>query len=370
MAYAKADVDAALIAPTRKWRFRHEVIGNDGMVKDVPLDVSSAVVRNNDLATQVKRTASYIIGPDTGMDLFKDRIRSYAALRMPDNGYHEWATGTFRLSKNGSRFNNNQAGPYVMDGYDGLLDLMEDCILARLVINAGATYRTEIIAQLTAAGFGSAQISNNAEVLPGAKEWDPGTSRLTIINELLDAIGFNPIKMDPYGVPTSQPYQAPTEAPIDWTYRVDANSVVLPDVDAELDWFNVPNVWLATISEPDRPVLTSVLTNNDPLSRLSTVNRGRNVVQVLTNDSSDGNEDVEAATQALLDAKVARAMAEATQLYETAKFSTGLMPFHGSGDVAVLDYGAGPLRYREHEWEMALVAGGIMTHTYRRVVVL
>jgi hypothetical protein len=263
------------------------------------------------------------------------------------------------------------AAPTVpVTGYDSLSLLAQDAVLDRYVVASGTNYMTAVTTLVSGAGFPTSQLPATTETLPADMDWDPGTSKLRIINDLLAAIDFSRLRMTPMGVPTAAPILEPDDASPVWTYQVDRSSVILPGIDVELDLYDVPNAWVAYISESDRPALRSVYVNDDPNSILSTVNRGRMIVKVLGNDRSTTEDNMSAATQAVLDAKVARAAAAATQQYETAEFDTALMPFHDSGDVVSLDYGEGAFKFVETKWSMDLRAGGKMGHTMQRVVML
>lgn len=371
MVYSTAEINAALLAGSRRWSFRHEIIAPDGSLKGIA-SVTDAKISNNDLADKIKRTGDFSISADSNINYFVDRLRSFAKLRMLDGGYNEWAVGTFHLTTQGAKWNNNRETIRDVEAFDSLIVLVEDAVLTRYVVTAGTNYRTAIATVLASAGFVTNLIASTDEVLPADREWPPGTPKNEIINTLLSAINYVPLKMNAYGVPTSAVYQTPFSAPPIWTYAVDRNSVIVPGIDIGLDLFAIPNAWVAMVSEPDRPVLISSLVNSDPNSILSTVSRGRTVVQIVQQDTgvADAEGNVEAATQAILDAKVLRVSQEASQQYQIAEFSTGLMPFHDSGDVALLNYGEGDLRFREHEWSMDLKAGGKMSHKFRRVVLL
>lgn len=370
MVYTANQIQAALISSQRRWSFRHEIIAADGTIKGLA-DVVDAKIANNDLATKIKRTGSFKISKNANFDFWHDSLRSFAKLRMLDGGWQEWCMGTFFLTTQGAKRATAVGGDmYEAEAYDRLLVLDEDAILDRYVVTTGTPYVTAIKTILASAGFTKTAIVSSDIYLPAAKDWDPGTSKLSMINSLLSALDYRTLTMDPYGIPTSGPYQNPDTAPVVWTYAVDRSSVVMPGIDIEFDMYNIPNIWIASVSEPDRPALLSVKINSDPNSIFSTVSRGRNIVRVIELTDGDGDGVIESATQAILDAKVARVASVASQQYAVASFNTGLMPFHGSGDVALVNYGDGLFRFREHSWEMDLRAGGTMKHVFRRVVTL
>lgn len=372
--WTDVEVRLALLASSRRWRFRYDVVDQAGAVK-ANLEVAEARVANNDLADKAHRTCDLAVRPgqDHLIDLGKDRVRVFALLQMRSalgvTGWFEWALGTFHLETGGASWG-GPATPAQRTGFDSLKVLAEDAVLDRYVVPSGDAVWTAVGQVLADGGFATHQVSWASALLPAAMEWPPGTSRLTIVNDLLAAMGYRSLFMDPWGQPTSHPYQVPADAPTTWEYRMDRASVVLPGVDTDLDLSEVPNTWLGLVSEPDRPELVSVYVNDDPASPTSTVSRGRTIVQVV--DGPQGTTDSEGNTlavdQATLDAHVRRYALEASQQFEHLEFSTGLMPVHGSGDVFLVDYGAGPQRWKETEWTAELRPGGAMQHKMRRVV--
>jgi hypothetical protein len=362
--YPDPEVAAALVAPTRTWDFRYDRVDLDGNVTGTE-EVLAASVAYNDLADKIKRTCSVTLRGTTTFDPLSDRLRPYALLRMPDGGWHDFPLGTFYLPTTGRvRLPTAGKDTIQVQGYDSVQQtLVEDKVMDRYVVDTGTAYTTAVQTVLTGAGLGTGQITVSPLTLPGPMEWEPGTEKLRIVNDLLAAIDYRPIGSSPLGVPRAVPYLEPSQAPVVWEYGIDSESVLRPDVDVEFDLFNIPNAWIAVVSEADRPPLVAKLVNDDEADPLSTVNRGRTIVQVLTTDQT-----AQAADAAVLQAKVERAALEARSVYEIARPTTGLMPFHGEGDVCLLDYGEGPLRFRQAEWAMTLKAGGEMTHRFRRVV--
>jgi hypothetical protein len=375
------ELQAALVAPTRHWSFRHELLDSDRQYKS-QIELIDARVEHNSLADKVKRTAQFLIpASEAGkVNFASDLIRSFARLQRSDGVWEEMCVGTFMLSSSAERYvnqrligTNNETysipkqDSYTITGYDRLLVLVEDAITDRYYVIAGGTYRNVIVSVL--GGEHMINMPYDGTTLPSDLEWPPGTSKLQIINDCLSAINYTTISADPYGIYTAMPYVSPEFAPVLWEYKVDRESVIIPGIDVELDLFNVPNTFVGYISDPDRPALRSVYINDDPNSLTSTVSRGRSIVQVIEPDQPQGQEELDqAATQALLDAKVQRVAEEATQQFLTAKFSTALMPIHNDSDVCLLDYGQGAAVFREHQWALEMKAGGSMSHEFRRVV--
>ncbi|WP_149264301.1 hypothetical protein [Actinomadura sp. K4S16] len=274
-------------------------------------------------------------------------------------GYVEWPQGVFLLSTPSRSVDASDVVTRAVDGYDQLQIFIDDVVPDRYTAAAGAAYTTVVSSLL---GSVAKQVTPSSAVLPVAKEWEPGTTKLAIINELLSAINYDSLSFDEDGVALVRPYVSPQDRPAEYTYADDAVSVMNPEVEQELDLFSVPNRWVLVVSDPDRAALSAVYTNSDPASPTSTVRRQR----VIT----DFRQEEDAADQATLAARAARLAFEASQVFETISFTTALMPVHSGNDVYKILYGplAVNAKYAEHTWEMELKAGTQMRHQARRVV--
>lgn len=234
----------------------------------------------------------------------------------------------------------------------------------------GSTQASTTVQYLwTGSAHGSASISTlpmnitpSTKTLPVAMSWEPGTSYLRIINDLLSAVNYESAWFDENGTFVARPYQSPETRPPEYTYATDETSVISGTVDQVLDLYGVANKWVLVVSDPDRAAIVGSYTNTSPSSPTSTVNRGRTIVDFRT--------EQDAADSASLNAKAQRLAFEASQVYEEVEFSTAVMPIHSNSDVYTItvdEMGVGA-KYSEHTWEMPLVAGGLMKHSARRIV--
>ncbi len=279
----------------------------------------------------------------------------------PRPGYVEWSQGVFLLSTPSRAF---VAGASVMrevEGYDQLLVLRDDKVSNRTTFTSGSLYTSNITAITSGLGFAT-NITPSVLTLPSDMEWEPGTSRLQILNDLLGSINYQSAFFDEDGVLVCQPYISPADRASEYTYRTNEAGLISGDVTQTLDLFSVPNKWVIVVSNPDQSALTSEFTNSSLSSPTSTVSRGRTIVDFRTEE--------DAADQTTLDAKVARIAFEASQVYEVVTFPTAMMPVHQNADVYSLDIDGLSIdaAYSEHEWSMTLKAGATMTHKVRRVV--
>lgn len=320
--------------------------------------VVSGSVANNSLA-DIKRTATFRVLDRSGINYLKDRIRPWARLAMPDGGFVEWPLGVFLLATPTRDMNDARVVARDVDAYDQLLVLTQDKVGDRYSIAAGTLYTTAIATLVF--GLASAIVPSTL-VMPVAMEWEPGTTKLRILNDLLAAINYESAWFNEQGTLICRPYLSPTTRPVEYTYSADEGSVITGGVGQTLDLFDVPNKWVLVVSEADRAPLTSTITNTSPTSPTSTVSRGRTIV-----DFRNGED---AADQTTLDAKAARYAFEASQVYESVKFTTLAMPMHSNADVIGLNLPglAIDAKYSEQSWSLDLEPGAKMEHSARRVV--
>lgn len=176
---------------------------------------------------------------------------------------------------------------------------------------------------ITATGETVGAISNDPTVLTSDLTWDVGTTRLKIINDLLDAGGFFSLYTDLYGQFQASKYRAPADRPVAFQalgpfVRSD-RSVMSPDFDRERDIYAVPNRYVAiTQGDGEAEGLVGVATNTDPDSPFSYPSRGRWITAVATG--------VEAVDQAAADTYAARQLRGATQVTSTFSMKHLILP--------------------------------------------
>lgn len=358
-----ADVVAALrgVTGSRRWSFRYELLDASlNVVRDLT-NVLSGTVTMSWLA-DIKRTAKFKVRDDGAINFLSDHIKPWVRLHLPpygDNDWVEWPQGVFLLSSPARQADAANVVTRDVDAYDRLLVYSDDKVTTRYSVASGTTITTEVSTLL---GSVPKTIATSAATTPTAKEWEPGTTKLRIINDLLDSINYESLSMDENGTAVVKPYVSPSARGEEYTYADDTVSVMFPETSQEFDLFSVANKWTLVVNDPDRTVLTSTYTNTSTTSPTSTVRRNRTIV--------DFRVDEDAADQASLDARVARLAFEASQVYEVVPWKSGLMPIHAGNDVYRITYS--PLginaKYAETDWTLPLAAGGVMEHKARRVV--
>lgn len=359
--YSADQVIAALHSDNRHLSFRYELLDNKNRIKKHLETIISGSVANNALA-QIKRTARFVLKDDPDINYLTDRIKPYVRLRMPDGGWVEWPQGVFILSTPPERTDSRGIVTREIEAYDQLQVLVDDKVDNRYTLMEGTRYTDNIKVILESAGITQYNVARSESALPTTRDWDPGTSKLQIINDLLGAINYRSLFFDENGYAVALPYVSPVNRPSEYTYRNDQNSVIFPEAERHLDLFAIPNRWVIVVSNPELPPLRSTYTNTNPDSITSTVSRGRVIV--------DYREYDDIADQTALDARVQRIAFEASQVYEQVSFETAIMPMHSDSDVFTLQYTDLGIshKYSEVAWEMPLKAGERMKHRIRRIV--
>lgn len=387
--FSEAQVKLALHYPHRRIDFRYELLDKYGEKKADLYNVLSAEVSHSALAT-IKRTARFTLGYEETIDYLQDRIRPIARVFIPPgriyanyfsfysqqfaalieeakeattSGWVEFYLGEFLLS---SPVRREENGHVIRDveAYDGLVILTDDKFDSNYTVAAGTNYVQAVIDILSSAGITKYNIPETDKVLAKDIVFEIGKEKLYGINELLRAINYDSIHVDVNGYFTSAYYRRPEDQASEYEYFTDSNSVTFGGYSENLDSFELYNKWVVKVDRGEDPPLESVYTNDNPESALSTVNRGRNIVEI--------RELRDIADQATLDTYVERIAYESTQAFGKVTFETGLMPMHDYFDVFNIhfnDLGVSG-KYSETSWSMPLEVGAKMKHEIRRTEIL
>ena len=154
-------------------------------------------------------------------------------------------------------------------------------------------------------------IQPDTKTLTAPLLWDIGTTRLKIINDLLDAAGYFSLWCDGWGQYQATPYVQPADrTPVYESllpFSSGPNSLMDPTWTRDRDIYSIPNRYLV-VSQGDgeTPALTSVAMNLNPNSPYSFGNRGRWITTV--------EIGVEALTQTELDTIAAARLSAATSI--------------------------------------------------------
>lgn len=365
--HTEAEVRAALqgLTGARRFSFRYALLEVTGRyVQD--LDSVLAGTVNQSWLADIKRTASFTLRETGEVDFLSDRLQPFVRLHLPPfqaQDWVEWPQGVFLLTSPERKVSSSGVVTREVSGFDQLQVYADDIPEGRYSVAAGTLVTAAVRTLLTSVLVPPAiRLTPHAGTLAATKDWEPGTSKLRMINDLLGMINYESLSFDEEGAAMVQPYRSPQERAEEYTYADDQTSLMHPEMTQALDIFSVKNRWVLTVSQPDQPVLTTTYTNANPSSPTSTVRRGRTITDYRTEE--------EAVDLTALQGKAQRLAFEASQVYESVPFSTGLMPVHSGNDVyrIRLERLAINAKYAEASWRMPLKRGAKMEHVARRVV--
>lgn len=305
---------------------------------------------------EIKMSMSGTFIHDAAVDYLNDELRPVLLI----DGV-EFPLGVFPISGKTDLFD-GAIHHVVIDCYDRGYILKTTRTEEILHIDAGTGYLAAVEQLLVAAGIPLYIATASAETLATDREdWEIGTDYLTIINQLLSEINYRGVWFDSSGYAVLEPEMEPDAGAIDHRYGGEAR-LLRPGVTSEIDLFAQPNVFIVVCDNPDLEApLTATAENNNPLSSLSILKRGRRIPQVYKVDNI--------ASQTALDEYAKRLAYQSMLQNETVEIETGIDAAHGIGDVVAVNHPQIEGIYEETAWSMILSAGQAMRHTLRRMII-
>lgn len=339
--------------------FRVDVLRNGVAARSLQFDAQSPPAVYCDASAEICVTmrGSFLADPD--VDFLNDELQPVVIIDGTDHKLGVFRAVTVRETVELAARRSD------IEAYDRSILLQWGKLETHAYHAAGASYTTVITNYLTAAGISSYILEPTTATLGSAREWDVGTSYLTIINELLDDLAYNHIWFDAEGTAILKAYRDPSELTVSHVYgRGDTMDyhLIAPVHDREMDVYSKPNVFIAVMTSPDyTSPLTATAENNSLTSPLSTIRRGIRIPQVYRVNNI--------ASQSALQTYVNRLRDRGTEAFERINISTAIQPGHGVGDIVELDDEELQGIYRETGWTLTMGAGEYMTHSLERTVV-
>lgn len=337
----------------RSLYFRVEML--DGFVSKGELETENFSI-SMDYTAEIKFSASLTVANNPKMDWQKNRIK----ITMIDNG-EESVLGTFIPQYVSKQYTGNSELLNV-EAYDLSILVQMDCITQRLNISQGEKYLDVIQELLVSAGIQNVNaVSSDATFLTDRDDWDIGTSKIKIVNQLLQEIGYADMSTDSNGAVILMPYAEPSPDNIKQQYDNGNVSVLMPDFSSTNNSYEIPNIFVGIVSNPDidDPIIYQY-TNDDPASPTSTLYTGCNKVMVLEVDNIASASDLETYVK-----KIAY---EQMQGEETVEIQTAISP-HGVLDVIALSTDTVSGIFSEIAWQIDSTTL-TMNHTLKRTVIL
>ena len=343
---------------TRRIDFRFSVTRGNAWVGDLEAVESSTPAIRANLRSKIKSSFSAEFLPPTfSVDWMNDEIRPVMILDGAEHSCGVFLPTTIRtVTKTG--------GTHLqIEAYDRSWKVGDFRTENMQYFAAETPYLNAVQSLLASAGIGLVSVTPSAAVLAEAREdWEVGTDYLSIINQLLSEINYDELWFDGDGLAVLRPAETGSSAIV--RHILDENSVeslILPGMQRETDFYSTPNVFIVLCSNPDKEEgMVARAENLSSSSPLSVPRRGRRIVKVThTNNIASQSELQLYANRLMTDSMIATESIQAT---------TGLLPGFGLGDSVAIQYGDLFAVCREIGWSMELRPGGRMKHTLERQV--
>lgn len=347
---------------SREVKFEYDLLDKYDKKMGTINEISGSYSFSSD--AEIKGTGRFTINEKytKDIDFLSERIKPYFCLKIGSE-WLKWGQGIYLAS---SPNRNEQNGGIYRDieAYDKCLILKEDEIDKRYYIKKGATYTNEIRKLILSTGIEKISIQESELEISIDKEYEIGTSKLDIINDLCNAINYNSVYFDENGFCMIRKYITPKERIYEYEYITDGESIITYGSSEALDAFKVPNKFVRYVENPESDYLISTFVNNRASNPLSTVSRGRVItdIQAIT-DIADQNT---------LDEYVRRVASEKSQVYGGVRFSTLAMPHHSYLDCLRIKNTTLGISEKviETGWSVDTNINGLMIHTCKKVVEL
>lgn len=333
---------------------------NDAVVSDISDDLVDGEVEHHNVA-DVHGTCRVSIS--RALTWATDRVRPYLTLTDEVSGVSaRFNLGVYLLTTP-ERAVGEDPATFDVQGFDKLT-LLQPIIGDTYVVAAGTSYLTAVAAAISAAGAGSRVTLDgtaSAKTLPDAMVWALADSDqatwLTVVNDLLAAIGYGKLWVDQDGYFRAEPYISPVTRAVEWAFSADdeRTSIVGEDRVQKVDTFQTVNSWRfvrkGLTSAPSEGAGFYTVTDATAIA----ANGGRAVWRV---------EFLDAADQTSLKAQGDALVQQDRQSVTSLEISTGPLPIAGHLDVVTYTDSAlnGLVKAQAASWSLPL-NGDDMTWT-------
>jgi len=341
------------------------VTRNLDVVADISDGFAGGTIRRGNLDT-IHGTCDVTL--ETELDWGTALIRPYVVLKVPGPG---GLTGRFNQGAYFTSTPQYVAGTtprqFSVQGYDQL-EALTSPVGDSYVSPAGVTYLSVIQSILVAQGYTQYVLdpARAGTIINQPRAWpiDQNTTWLSIINDLLAAIGYQGLWADWDGRLRANPYTPPSGRASEWFYDTTQSDTIMDTRKRSFDYFAAPNRWVSIRSNIGDGVVpvegNGVYTFiNQSDGKTSVDARGRVITKVLSIDAAD---------QSALQTTASVTINADLRIDQVFDVTTGINPLHWHFDRVTLadsEFGAA-VELQETSWTLAL-SGGSMSHSWTSV---
>lgn len=236
--YTREQILAALFSSARKVRYEYTIADSHGIELglaeifdgEITYDSTSDVMRT--FTGKMKKSDLL------NMDTIDRRVTPWMCLMMPNGKEAKWALGTFIIYPSAEA--SNDINMIDISGYDLGKIALDDKNDSRMFINSDQYYTTAI-EQILGGLYVRMDIETSELLKSFPQEWEPGTEKINIVNDLLKGINYDPLHFDEYGVAICSPHTNSLSRQIDFLYIANEQSIILDGITLASDKFDIPN---------------------------------------------------------------------------------------------------------------------------------
>lgn len=237
-------------------------------------------------------------GGDRDINWYTDRISISYDPGHPDLPVIPWGVYIFASPRQVSG---------IVDRYDAelltkvaLID--QDQVAEAWSLPSGSPIIPAVVSLIESTGEMRIAATESSAVTSASIAFPAGTSKLTIINDLLTSADYTALWADGTGQFRVEPTISPRDRPIAYTFAEGPLSIHKPDWDREQDLMSIPNrVIVVSQGNQDEPPIVGVAENNDPDSPYSIPSRGRVIARTEEVTDMSSTSAANAHAQRLLD---------------------------------------------------------------------
>lgn len=340
-------------------KYRFELCSRTGVfLGTLSSVVGGELTKNAFRAIRTGGTIELSENTSSEIDFLNDRIKIFYCLWV-DGEWVEWPLGEFLLAsptrkKSGVMKNRS------IEVYDKILILQQDCRDDTFVVPAGTVVTTVVKDVIESTGEKSISMTDSTAETRHDWIWEPGTSALEIVNDLLSSINYFGVWVDGYGSFRVEPYVRLEQRTLVWTFFDDSESLYTPEISVDEDFFFIPNKVILVCSDPETEISASAV-NVDPKSPFSYQNRGRWI--------TDYREGEEASSAEVLEEKAKRILEQSMQVVEKVEIQHPWLPIEVNDAVMFRNSDLTlSSRYSVVEQKISLSATELVNTVLRRIV--
>lgn len=285
--------------------------------------------------------------------------------------------GTFLLEKAGEEWDDT-GRVWSLSMLDRCTVPSQDAVDQSYSLAAGTLILQQVRTILASCGEYIGIDESNALITSSGMVWEAGTSKLKIINDLLDVANYNSLWMDGWGNLQATPRVLPANRSILYellgvprVLQDGEKSIYTPEWTRDRDSFKVPNKVIAVQAAggEDVAALVGQWTNDDPDSPYSYTRRGRWITHTL--DSVDTPEGTDAEIIAFLQARARATLVSMSAVQSEVKVEHLPIPVRVSDVLRFANTRAGvDARHVITSLELETSSTGLMKSTLQEVISL